>query len=103
MTPEEANGRKDGSQIVSGYTGHKVVTYKCKYNKETKELISREEEATSTYKRRDRVLCKIVDPNAPTESTPVETPPTETTAPSEPTPPVANDPILDGGGIQEDG
>lgn len=94
MTKEEAQaqGRADGSQMVSGYTGMKVVTYKCKYDKVTKELISREEEVVSTYKRRDRVIVKIVDPTEPTEpSNPTDptVPPTEpTTPPTEPvTPP----------------
>ena len=84
MTPDEAEGYKDGQQMVSGYVGHKVVTYKCKYNKETDQLISREKEATSTYKRRDRVICKIVEPETtPTEPVPTEAPPVEDVPPTE--------------------
>lgn len=90
MTQEEAGDRKDGQQLVSGYTGHKVVTYKCKYNKETKELISREEEVVSTYKKRDRVLVKIVeatDPTQPSDPTDPTTPSTDPTTPTEPSTP----------------
>lgn len=116
LTPEEAQGYKDGDQMVSGYTGHKVVTYKCKYNKENDKLISKEKETTSTYKRRDRVICKIVEPETnPTETTPpVTTAPPETTAPpdttvspettpSEPSVPETTNPNLENpGGITED-
>lgn len=91
LTPDEAEGYKDGQQMVSGYVGHKVVTYKCKYNKETDQLISREKEATSTYKRRDRVICKIVEPETPpTEPVPTEAPPVDAVPPSE------SIPVLDG-------
>ena len=44
---------------TSPYTGYKVKTYRCKYNKQTKELISKEFEADSNYKKRDAVICKI--------------------------------------------
>lgn len=95
MTRKEAGGRADGSQLQSGYTGQKVVTYKCKYDKETKELISREEEAVSNYKKRDRVIVKIVDsttntdpttPNKPNTTTPTK-PSTTPTEPKPTTPP----------------
>lgn len=113
MTADEAEDYKDGDQMVSGYTGHKVITYKCKYNKETNELISREKEATSTYKRRDRVICKILEPEKPTETTPpATTAPPETTVPEttvpettvpESTEPETTSPITDGsGGVEED-
>ena len=82
MTTKEANGRTDGSQLQSGYTGQKVVTYKCKYDKNTKELISREEEAVSNYKKRDRVIVKIIDSTTTTEPTTPSTTPTETTQPT---------------------
>lgn len=90
---EEDNekGYKDGDVVTSGYTGYKIRTYRCKYNKETKELISREVEAVSTYDRRDKVICKIkvetpedpsVDP-----STPVD--------PSDPTEPSTDGPVVE--------
>lgn len=82
MTAEEAaaEGKKDGDQLVSPYTGYKVITYKCKYSKETDELISKEEEEVSTYKKRDRVLVKIIEDTPPTDNT---VPPTETETPQE--------------------
>ena len=82
MTSKEAGDHADGSQLQSGYTGQKVVTYKCKYDKVTKELISREEEAVSNYKKRDRVIVKIVDSTTTTEPTTPSTTPTETPEPT---------------------
>lgn len=70
MSADNEKGYKDGDVIVSPYTGHDVETYRCKYNKETKELISRELEATSNYRKRDAVICKIVgSTEAPPETT----------------------------------
>ena len=56
---DNEDGHKDGDVVVSGYTGYKIRTYRCKYSKSTNELLSREVEATSTYDRRDKVICKI--------------------------------------------
>lgn len=63
MTAEEAGqqGLKDGDYIVEPYNGYKVITYRCKYDKETGELISKAEEATSVYRARDGVKCEIVE------------------------------------------
>ena len=63
MTAEEANqqGYEDGDYIVEPYNGYKVTTYRCKYDKESGELISKAEEATSIYRARDGVKCEIVD------------------------------------------
>lgn len=60
MPADNEEGYKDGDVIVSGYNGFTVQTYKNKYSKETDELISTEPEAKSIYKRRDRVICKII-------------------------------------------
>lgn len=60
MRADNEKGYKDGDVITSPYTGYDVETYRCKYNKETKELISRELEAISNYRKRDAVICKIV-------------------------------------------
>lgn len=59
MAADNKEGYKDGDYITTPYTGYKVKTYRCKYNKQTKELISKEFEADSTYKKRDAVICKI--------------------------------------------
>lgn len=71
---DNEDGHKDGDVVVSGYTGYKIRTYRCKYSKSTNELLSREVEATSTYDRRDKVVCKIKED--PTEE-PSEDPSTE--------------------------
>ena len=90
---DNAEGYKDGQVIQTPYTGYTVKTYKCKYDKETKELISRDYEDTSKYAARDQIIAKIVsDPSTtqPSESettAPTEAPttaPTETTTPTEP-------------------
>lgn len=69
MPADNEEGYKDGDVIVSGYNGFTIQTYKNKYSKETDELISTEPEAKSKYKRRDRVICKIIQEEAsePTE------------------------------------
>ena len=88
-------GYKDGDYIVSPCSGYKVNTFRCKYNKETDELITKDFEATSTFVKRDAVICKISDgapPSAPT----VPTEPTEPTTPED-VPGIGN------GGVTEDG
>ena len=61
MTADNKDGYKDGDVIVSPYTGHDVETYRCKYSKETNELISKDLEAVSNYRKRDAVICKIIN------------------------------------------
>lgn len=84
-------GYKDGDYIVSPCSGYKVETYRCKYNKETKELISRDFEATSKFTKRDAVICKIDD----------GTPPTTPTTPATPTTPPEDAPGIGNGGVTE--
>ena len=81
---DNPKGYWDGQVIQTAYTGYSVKTYKCKYNKETDELISREFDVTSVYKHRDQVIVKIVEP----EPTPPETTPTDPTDPPQETTPV---------------
>lgn len=81
MAPDNAEGYKDGDVITTGYTGYRVYTYRCRYDKETDKLISRNFEAYSDYSSRDEVICKIVG-SSPTEET--------------------NPPIIGGGGVSED-
>ena len=86
MYADNEDGYKDGDVIVSPYTGYKVTTYRCKYDKETGELISKTLEAVSTYKKIDKVVAKIIEkPTEPTEPTEPETQPTE--PPTQPTEP----------------
>lgn len=97
MSPDNEEGYKDGSVITTPYTGYTIATYRCKYDKETDALISRDHEVTSRYSRRDKVICKIVTPETeppettPPDTTPPETDPPETTAP-ETTPPETDPP-----------
>ena len=74
--PNNSEGYRDGQVITTAYNGCTVQTYKCKYSKETDELISREKEALSQYKKRDKVVVKIV-------AAPTEAPETPTEAPTE--------------------
>lgn len=87
--PDNKEGYKDGQVIITPYTGYKIKTYRCKYNKADDELISRDLEVTSEYARRDKIVCKIVDPAA-------------ATAPSETTPPPSQ-PSAISGTASEDG
>lgn len=82
MDADNADGYKDGDEIISPYTGYYVDTYRCKYDKQTNELISRAYETSSDYDHRDAVICRIKE----------ETP-TETTVPPN---------ISTGGGVSED-
>ncbi len=86
--PDNEKGYTDGQVITTPYTGCTVKTYRCRYDKETQELISRDFEARSKYKRRDEVIAKIVttpteDPTKPTEDTKPTEKPTEDTTPTE--------------------
>ena len=69
MTADNPEGYTDGQVIITPYTGYKIATYRCKYDKQTDELISRDQEVVSNYSYRDRVVCKIVEPEAPAEAT----------------------------------
>ena len=85
--PGNAEGYYDGQVIQTAYDGYTIKTYRNKYSKATNELISSELEATSVFNRRDRLICIIGDPSAPTDESGR---PIETTAP--PTDPPVTDP-----------
>ena len=97
-TEEEAKakGVKDGQVKQQPITGYTVYSYKCKYDKETDELISRDYEATSNYVKKDKIVIKVT--KAPTEPTvtepPTTQPPTEPAVTEPPTtqPPAATEP-----------
>ena len=61
-SPDNSQGYYDGQIIQTPYRGAGVQTYKLKYDKETKELISREEDRKSIYKKRDRIVVSIKEP-----------------------------------------
>ena len=93
------DGYYDGEVLEGGKTGYYVKTYRCKYDKQTDKLISRDYETMSSYLSKDRVVVKIIDEataepvtdptedtgTAPTETDPPETDPTET-SPTDPAP-----------------
>lgn len=87
--PDNPYGYEDGDVLQTAYTGRTVETYRLKYSKKTGELLSSEYEDISEFARRDRIVCIIGDPNAPTnpDGSPIETtaPPTQppTEAPTE--------------------
>ena len=56
---DNKEGYKDGDVIQTAYTGRTVKSYRCRYDKETDELISREYEATSRYSSRDKIVAKV--------------------------------------------
>ncbi len=58
---DNPEGYTDGQEIVTPYTGYTVQTYKEKYSKETDELLSKDKWTYDVYKKRDKVICKIVD------------------------------------------
>lgn len=74
---ENPNGYKDGQVLVTPYTGYTVKSFKNKYDKETKELLSTTQESINYYSKRDEVIIKIVSDTS-TETTPEETVPGET-------------------------
>ena len=69
---EAGEGYYDGQVLYPGVSGSNVKTYKCKYDKETGKLISRDFEARSTYNAKDKLVVKIIstETTPPTESTP---------------------------------
>ena len=69
LPSDNPDGYQDGDVIITPYTGYKIATYRCKYDKDTNELLSREREAVSIYSRRDKTICKIVDPALPSDET----------------------------------
>ena len=61
FSSDNPQGYTDGQVIATPYTGYTANTYKVKYDKETNELISRDFDRTSQYKKRDEIIAVIVD------------------------------------------
>ncbi len=68
MSADNPDGLRNGDYIVEPYVGYDVKTYRCKYDKTTKKLLSREFEDDANYRSRDGVICKI-DGNSSSNST----------------------------------
>ena len=86
----KAQGYKDGQVKQQPVTGYTVYSYKCKYDKETDELISREYEATSNYVKKDKIV--IVVESDETEPPTTEAPTTPPTTDPPATEPPATEP-----------
>lgn len=84
--PDNPEGYKDGEVIQTPYHGYTVRTYKLKYDKQTKELISREEDRVSSYKKRDKIVASIQAPTEPPTAPPAATNPPATDPPATPPP-----------------
>lgn len=60
-----------GDTIVTPYTGYEGKTWKCKYDKETGELISKDVEDESKYAKRDKqILVDVMPTEPPTDPDP---------------------------------
>lgn len=90
----KAKGYTNGQVKQQGVTGYTVYSYKCKYDKETDELISREYEATSNYVKKDKIVIVVIpDETEPPTEKPTEPPVTEPPATQPPaTEPPATEP-----------
>lgn len=97
LPEDNPDGYEDGDTIVSAYTGYTVKTYKVKYDKETGELIAREFDRTSKYKKRDQVVARIEKPTEPPTEAPDDS--TDATVPEGDSgtenPPVTDTPDVD--------
>ena len=98
----KAKGYTNGQVKQEGVKGYTVYSYKCKYDKQTNELISREYEATSNYVKKDKIIIVVIpdeteppETEAPTEPPATDAPTTPPTTPPE-TDPAPTEPDTDG-------
>ncbi len=97
-----AKGYYDGYVKEKGVTGYTVYTYKCKYDKETNKLISRDYEATSNYVKKDKIVIVVLkDETEPPKETEDTTPPPSTNSPTDPQEPPVTEPDAEGIGETE--
>ena len=75
---DNEEGFEDGDVIREGIAGYSVKTYKCKYDKSSGQLLSKDFEATSQYETLDEIVARV----APEETTEPETEP-ETEPPTQ--------------------
>ena len=91
----KAKGLKNGEVKQQPVTGYTVYSYKCKYDKETDALISRDYEATSNYVKKDKIVVVITADatEPPATEAPTDPPATQPPATDPPaTQPPATDP-----------
>ena len=72
---DNAEGYKDGDVIQEGRNGSQVKTYRCRYDKQSGDLVARDYITTSTYASQDKIIARVSPPVV--ETTP-EAPPSET-------------------------
>ena len=86
----EPGGKYADGQIIShGVPGYYIKTYRCKYDKQTDELISREYEASSNYKMIPKQIAVVKHKDEPDHGGGEEILPTDPV----PTDPVPTDPV----------
>ena len=66
------SGYTDGQIINPGTIGHSVKTFRCKYRKETDELISRDPETRSSYMTRPKIIAVVKGAATPEPQVPDE-------------------------------
>ena len=89
----KAKGYTNGQVKQQPVTGYTVYSYKCKYDKETDKLISRDYEATSNYVKKDKIVIVVTpEPTEPPATQAPTTPPTTPPATEAPTPPPTDPP-----------
>lgn len=80
MTSENPGGYKQDQVIVTPITGYDISVYRCKYDKSSGRLLSRNLESMTRYASRDSVVVNIIKPTEPTQSPVEPTAPAETSA-----------------------
>ena len=70
MSADNAGGYKNGDYITEPHTGYSIQTYRCKYDKDTKELISKDPETASYYDKCDAVICVISGDSSSNDQSP---------------------------------
>lgn len=75
------SGYYNGEVISTPYTGYRVVTYKTLVDKQTNQKLETSEIAVSSYRKRDKVIAKVIYTPKPTQPTQPTQPPTEPPAP----------------------
>lgn len=92
------DGYYDGQVIQTPYTGYKVITYKNKYDKNTKELISSEQDQVSTYSKRNQIIARVRSGGSTPSTDPTQAPPATDPPPTDPPatdPPPTDPPVTD--------
>ena len=63
---DNAESYRDGDVIQEGRDGSQVKTYRCRYDKQSGNLVARDYIATSTYASQDKIIARVAPPVADT-------------------------------------